>query len=79
MWKSSRKWKVRSHYSIVVLELYFDTGVSNSFIVVRMMNELGLVPQDVIPVISAYIINITFPIMTWLDLDSLGQNSQPRD
>ena len=24
----------------------FDTGASNSFIVVRMMNDLGLVPQE---------------------------------
>ena len=29
----------------------------------------------VIPAISACIINTIFPIMTWLDLDSLGQNN----
>ena len=30
--------------------------------------------SDVIPSIYAYIINTIFPIMTWFDLDSLGQN-----
>ena len=33
----------------------------------------------VIPAKSEYIINTIFPIMTWLDLDSLGQNNQPSD
>ena len=35
--------------------------------------------KDVIPAISACIINTIFPIITWLDLVSLGQNNQPSD
>ena len=31
----------------------------------------------IIPVISACIKNMIISIMTWLDLDSLGQNNQP--
>ena len=31
----------------------FDTGASNSFIVVRMMNDLGLVPQELETVLNA--------------------------
>ena len=34
--------------------------------------------DDVIPTISACIINTIFPIMTWLDLDSLGQITTKR-
>ena len=33
----------------------------------------------VIPAISACIINTIFSMMTWLDLDSLGQNNKPSD
>ena len=38
-----------------------------------------IVARIVIRAISAYLINTIFPIMMWLDLDSLGQNSQPSD
>ena len=31
----------------------FDTGASNSFIAVRMMNDLGLVPQGLEIVLNA--------------------------
>ena len=31
----------------------FDTGASNSFIAVRMMNDLGLVPQELKTVLNA--------------------------
>ena len=31
----------------------FDTGASNSFIFVRMMNDLGLVPQELETVLNA--------------------------
>ena len=39
------------------------------------IGEVTSESESVIPAISACIINMIFSIMTWLDLDSLGQNN----
>ena len=70
------------------VEEIYPRGEKEGMNPVEELTQLVLDPQEsdrvvsvgsVIPAIFACIINMIFPIMTWLNLDSLGQNSQPSD
>ena len=75
LWRSKKQFVVVGSSTEVEYRALADT--TQELLWFRwLLKDIGI---TVIPVISACIINTIFPIMTWLDLDSLGQNNQPSD